>query len=187
MRLFTLCSYLKTKESYDRWLQGDFGDLDNKYLKQNIPKYLKMSVENIRKLQKNTAALYIERKTLRASVIRRSGYVWPEKLKRPPLPSGVRRRMWNIRSEDPDMSDQGSWNVLLSHPDVRYPDKVECRPDRVLPRVEWAMPSACARCRDPSLWWHGARKAIRINSIWIPQEDLCCNAIWHSWTSLSEW
>ena len=22
-------------------LQGDFGDLDNKYLKQNIPKYLK--------------------------------------------------------------------------------------------------------------------------------------------------
>ena len=25
-------------------LQGDFGDLDNKYLKQNIPKYLNMSV-----------------------------------------------------------------------------------------------------------------------------------------------
>ena len=38
-------------------LQGDFGDLDNKYLKQNIPKYLKMSVGNIRKLQENTAAL----------------------------------------------------------------------------------------------------------------------------------
>ena len=50
-------------------LQGDFGDLDNKYLKQNIPKYrskisqdvgrkyLKMSVVNIRKLQDNTAAL----------------------------------------------------------------------------------------------------------------------------------
>ena len=67
MRLFTLCSYLKTKESYDRWLQGDFGDLDNKYLK--------MSVENIRKLQENTATLYTERKTLRVSAIRRSGYV----------------------------------------------------------------------------------------------------------------
>ena len=38
-------------------LQGDFGDLDNKYLKQNIPKYLKMSVGNIRKLQENTATL----------------------------------------------------------------------------------------------------------------------------------
>ena len=45
-------------------LQGDFGELDNKYLKQNIPKYLKMSVENIRKLQENTAALYTERKNL---------------------------------------------------------------------------------------------------------------------------
>ena len=31
-------------------LQGDFGNLDIKYLKQNIPKDLKMSVANIRKL-----------------------------------------------------------------------------------------------------------------------------------------
>ena len=69
-------------------LQGEIGDLDNKYLKQNIPKYLKMSVGNIRKLQENTAALYIERKTLQVSAIRRSGHVYPEKLKRPPLPSG---------------------------------------------------------------------------------------------------
>ena len=38
-------------------LQGEFGDLDIKYLKQDIPKYLKMSVENIRKLQENTMAL----------------------------------------------------------------------------------------------------------------------------------
>ena len=69
-------------------LQGEFGDLDIKYLKQNIPKYLKMLVENIRKLQENTAALYTERKTLQVSTIKRSGYVYPEKLKRPPLPSG---------------------------------------------------------------------------------------------------
>ena len=55
-------------------LQGEFGDLDIKYLKQNIPKYLKMSVGNIKKLQENTAALYTERKTLRVSVIRRSEY-----------------------------------------------------------------------------------------------------------------
>ena len=50
-------------------LQGNFGDLENKYLKQNIPKYwskisqdvghkyLKMLVANIRKLQDNTTAL----------------------------------------------------------------------------------------------------------------------------------
>ena len=45
-------------------LQGEFWDVDNKCLKQNIPKYLKMLVENIRKLQENTAALYTEKKTL---------------------------------------------------------------------------------------------------------------------------
>ena len=54
-------------------LQGEFADLDNKYLKKNIPKYLKMSVGNIRKLQENTVTLYIKRKTLLVSAIRRSG------------------------------------------------------------------------------------------------------------------
>ena len=38
MRLFTLCSYLKTKESYDSGLQGEKGDLDIKYLKKKIKK-----------------------------------------------------------------------------------------------------------------------------------------------------
>ena len=38
-------------------LQGEFRDLDIKYLKQNILKYPKMSVANIGKLQENTAAL----------------------------------------------------------------------------------------------------------------------------------
>ena len=37
------------------------------------------------------------------------------------------------------MSDRRSWNVLLSHPVVRYLKKVESRPDRILPWVEWAM------------------------------------------------
>ena len=55
-------------------LQGEFGDLDNKYLKQNIPKYHKMSVKNIKKLQENTVALYTERKTLLVSAISGSGY-----------------------------------------------------------------------------------------------------------------
>ena len=38
-------------------LQGDFRDLDIKYLKQNISKYLKMSVAHIGKLQENIVAL----------------------------------------------------------------------------------------------------------------------------------
>ena len=90
-------------------LQGEFGDLDNKYLKKNIPKYLKMSVGNIRKLQENTVALYTERKTLWVSTIRGFGYVWPEKLKRPPLPSGC----------------EISRCKMLTH--------------GILPRVDWAM------------------------------------------------
>ena len=88
MRLFTLCSYLKTKESYDRWVTRRLWGFIQQISKA---KYLKMSVGNIRKLQENTVALYTKRKALRVSVIRRSGYVYPEKLKRPPLPSGCER------------------------------------------------------------------------------------------------
>ena len=70
-------------------LQGDFGYLDIKYLKQNISKYPKISMANIRKLQENTAALCkIGCETLRVSAIRGTRYVYPEKLKRPPLLSG---------------------------------------------------------------------------------------------------
>ena len=59
-----------------------------------------MSVANIWKLQENTAALCkIGCKILRVSAIRGSRYVWPGKLKRPPLPSGVKCWMQNIRME----------------------------------------------------------------------------------------
>ena len=103
-------------------------------------------------------------------------------------PGNLKCRPWMLSgwtlSEDPDMSDRRSWNVLLSHPAVRYPN-VKCR------RIEFRMwnvgarnsspgglsyaaqegLSTCARCRDPSPGWHGVRKAIRINSIRISQED----------------
>ena len=65
-------SYLKTKESYDRWVTRRLWGFRQQISKA---KYLKMSVENIRKLQENTTTLYTERKTLWASIIRRSGYV----------------------------------------------------------------------------------------------------------------
>ena len=90
MRLFTLCTYLKTKESYDRWVTRRLWGFRQQICKA---KYLRMSVGNIRKLQENTVTLYTERKTLLVSAIRGSGYVCPGKLKCPPLPSGVRRRM----------------------------------------------------------------------------------------------
>ena len=85
MRLFTLCTYLKTKESYDRWVTMRVWGFRRQISKA---KNLKMSGANIGKLQENTVALYTERKTLLVSAIRGSGYVWPKKLKHPPLPSG---------------------------------------------------------------------------------------------------
>ena len=72
MRLFTLCTYLKTKESYDRWVTRRLWGIRQQISKA---KYLKMSVGNIRKLQENSATLYTERKTLRVSAIRGFGYV----------------------------------------------------------------------------------------------------------------
>ena len=72
MRLFTLCTYLKTKESYDRWVTRRLWGFRQQISKA---KYLRMSVENIRKLQENTVALYTKRKTLLVSTIRGSGYV----------------------------------------------------------------------------------------------------------------
>ena len=90
--------------------------------------------------------------------------------------------------EDPNMADRRSWNVLLSHLAVRYPD-VKCwrtefriwnvgarnsSPGRLSYAAQGEL-SACARCRDSSPGWHGARKAIQINSIQISQEDM-----WHA-------
>ena len=94
-------------------LQGEFGDLDIKYLKQNIPKYLKMSVGNIKKLQENTAALYTERKTLQVSVIRRSGYVYPKKLKRPPPPSSCEISGCKMSTHGMSSSPIRLWDIRM--------------------------------------------------------------------------
>ena len=53
-RLFTLGSYLKTKESYDRWVTRIVWGFRHQISKG---KYLIMSVANIEKLQEKTAAL----------------------------------------------------------------------------------------------------------------------------------
>ena len=81
---------------------------------------------------------------LRVSAIRGSGYVWPGKLKRPPLPSGVRIpdvkhpggmsaaakfRMWTSRWN-------GGGSRIL---DVIHPGGKWRQPDGIPTRVEWAM------------------------------------------------
>ena len=114
---------LITKESYNWWVTRRVWGFRHKISKA---KYLKMSVADIKYLKKNISKCRWQisgsfRRTPRhcakwlqnspGKCYRESRYVWPGKLKRPPLPSGVRRWMWDIRSEDPDMSDRGSWNV----------------------------------------------------------------------------
>ena len=99
-------------------LQGEFGDLDIKYLKQNISKYPKISQNvgrtHLEALGEHSGTMQNGCETLRVSAIRGSGYGWPRKLKRPPLPSGVRRRMrisgWNGGGEDSGCETSG-WNA----------------------------------------------------------------------------
>ena len=147
-------------------LQGDFGDLDNKYLK--------MSVRNIRKLQEKfrcTVQKWLSGESklvvadaLQVSAIRRSGHVWQGKLKRLPLLSGC-------EISGCEMSANGI-------PDVKYPEKVECWPDWIPPRVEWAMRASLSGATPSG----------------FPQEDTRRHAIrtpsgrstWHSWTSYFE-
>ena len=80
------------------------------------------------------------------------------------------------------MFDRGSWNTLLSHPvsgaGCEISGEGGTSPGQNFgcgiseeDGTSQGWPSACAWCRDPSPWWHGARIAIRSNSIRIPQED----------------
>ena len=79
---------LKTKESYDRWVTRSVRGFRHQISKA---KYPKISQNVDRKYQEasreHRCTVYWE-KTLRVSAIRRSGYVWPEKLKRLSLLSG---------------------------------------------------------------------------------------------------
>ena len=52
--LFTPCSYLKIKESYDRWVTRRVWGFRYQI---SIAKYLKMSIANIGKLQENATAM----------------------------------------------------------------------------------------------------------------------------------
>ena len=89
MRLFTFFPNLITKESYNWWITRRFWGFKQqiskaKYLKifQNIDgKYQEASGEHRSTVQNGCSPI-------RVDVIRWSRYIRPEKLKRPPLPSG---------------------------------------------------------------------------------------------------
>ena len=135
-----------------------------------------MSVGNIGKLQENTAELcrkisqnvgrtYREAsgehrgtvqngcETLRVSAIRGSGYVWPGKLKRPPLPSGVKRRMQNIRLEC----------QRRRIPDVRHPSGMSAKQNFGCETSGWNV--RCHSPRSTTLRW-----CVWI-CLWIPKNS----------------
>ena len=139
--LFTICTYLKTKESCDRWVTRRLWGFRHQISKA---KYLKISKEKYLKISKDVGRTYREAsgehrstvqkwlwnspgkrcrhcakygcETLRVSAISRSGYVYPGKLKRPPFPSGIRI---------PDVRHPGGMSAVA---EFRMWDiRVECR------------------------------------------------------------
>ena len=144
-------------------LQGDFGDLDNKYLKQNIPKYrskisqdvgrkyLKMSVGNISRcrskisgsfrrtpwyciLRENSPGKCYQRiQTCLTGEVETSSSPIRRQAADVKYPDKVER--WSDRIQDVRYPEKVE-RRLDRIPDVRYPEKVERRPDRILPRVE---------------------------------------------------
>ena len=153
MRLFTLCTYLKTKESYDRWVTRDFGDLDNKYLKQNISGCRSEISGSFRRTLQHYATWLRNSpgkrywhcaKWLRNSPgeryqqIRMCLIVWSGKLKRPPLPfgceiSGCKMLKHRISDVKCRRTEFWMWNV-----DARN-SGCEMSAHGILPQVDWAM------------------------------------------------
>ena len=124
---------------------------------------------NIGKLQENTAELCNILPSTWSDPGKRHGgseHGWPEKLKRSPLPSGCeisgcKMLAYGILDMKCRRTEFRMWNVGARN----------SSPGRLSYAAQGEL-SACARCRDSSPGWHGARKAIRINSIRIPQEDM---------------
>ena len=118
------------------------------------------------------------------SATRGSGHVWPGKLKRPPLPSGVRRWMWDIRSEDPDMSDRGSWNVgrtefFLGWNELCHASLSEATSSEFPKRTRGALPYS-----DSLREKHTALVNITPWTIAYPIR-ICCLDHWLKWASLA--
>ena len=162
MGLFTLFTYLKTKESHDRRITRRVWEFRQQISKAKYPKISQKYRSEISGRFRRTPLHCTERKTLQVSVIRRSGYVYPEKLKCPPLTSGCEISGCKMSAHGiPDMKCRRTefrmWNVSAWNSSPGG-----------LSYAAQGGPSACARCRDPSSGWHGVRMAIRINSIWIP-------------------
>ena len=151
-------------------LQGEFGDLDIKYLKQNISKSRSKISGSFRR---NSVALCkmetwssvllgfafllwaemdpANHKCLMSQAIRGfwivgRGYSPGKRYQRIRICltgevetpcSPIRRQVLNVKY--PVRGSGHVWSDRRKFSDVRYPEKVDCRSDIILPRVEWAM------------------------------------------------
>ena len=162
-------------------LQGEFGDLDNKYLKQSISKYLNFRSHisgSFRRTPRHCGKYLRNSSGKRCQRIR---ICCPEKLKRLPLPSGVRRRMWNIRMWCRRWRFR-MWDIRVKWrrsriPDgmsaVKYPDGMSvrspiriCCPNEKDPRsavLRWCVRTPCLDifCRED---WSRTQSRIPKNS-----------------------
>ena len=165
MRLFTLCIYLKTKESYDRWITRRVWGFRHQISKAKYPKISqKVGWKYQEGSGEHRCTVYWEKNSVgkRYQKVRIciSGEVEA---------SSSPIRLWDIGGRNSGCENVGARNS--SPGGLSY--AVQGGP--------------CARCRDPSPRWHGVRKAIWINSIRIPQEDMwrtpLSRSTLHSWIS----
>ena len=104
MGLFTLCFYLKTKESYDRWVTRRLSGLDIKYLKKNISKCRSHISGSFRRTPRHCAK-------------------W--------LRNSPGERYQRIRICLTGEVETPSFHIRRQAPDVKYPEKMERQPDRI--------------------------------------------------------
>ena len=152
MRLFTLCSYLKTKESYDRWVTRRVWGFRHQISKA---KYLKKSVENIKKLQEKFRCT-VQNGDLVVSIIRVCFLIVggngsdESRVSDEPSCPGIRICLTGE-------VETSSSPIRLQVPDVWYPKKSGMPAGQnsgCETSGEGGMsqggPSVCARCRDLS-------------------------------------
>ena len=133
-------------------LQGDFGDLDIKYLKQNISKCRSQISGSFRRTPRHCAK-------------------W--------LRNSPGKRYQRIRICLTEKIETPSFPIRICLPDVKYLDKMERHPDRIpdvgYPEKMERHPGIVRVCmvqgpiRSNSIWIPQAGIAIRINSIRISQ------------------
>ena len=109
-------------------LQGEFGDLDIKYLKQNISKCRSHISGSFRRKLRHCA------KWLRNSPGKRYQRIricLTKEVETPSFP--IRCLIWICLTREVETP---SFPIRRQAPDVKYLEKVERQPDRILPRVE---------------------------------------------------